>query len=63
MVKSKNYSVNCFNAFGESVDAKEKDILQQCEENHFMWDYNLNRELRVLTVRWGMFRFLCKKLN
>ena len=65
MVKSKNYSVHCFNSLSisEAIEAKEKDILEQCETNNFMWDYDLGRELRVLTVRWNNLRFLCKKIG
>ena len=65
MVKSKNYSVHCFNSLSisETIEAKEKDILEQCETNNFMWDYDLGRELRVLTVRWNNLRFFCKKIG
>ena len=65
MIKSKNYSVHCFNSLsiGGTVEAKEKEILEQCETNHFMYDHDLKRERRTLTVSWGVYRFFCKKLN
>ena len=64
-MKSNNYSVTCFNTISrsENVVAKEKELLEQCETNHLMYDHDLKRELRTLTLRWGALRFFCKKLN